>query len=212
MILLIEPDKMVRKKLCDLLSKERIIGTDSVSQTLEMVCKYKTEVDVIIADIRLLREIVSHRSIFRLCEKLCFDAPPVLGFYRNGDEKTVNDLRKNNRQYKLVKYNEADSSFPDQYIQMIKEVYPGLHADLTRSREAWSKEIEEFVDPRKWLEEEGFLDIVEKPKKKGAVRKQQKAAKTGKRVDYKKLYFEYKKKYDELLEYVKALTDVVEDS
>ncbi len=211
-ILLIEPDKTVRKKLCDLLSRERIIGIDSISQTLEMVCKYKAEVDVIIAGIRLLREIISHRAIFRLCEKLRFDTPPLLGFYRNGDERTVKEFQRNNKQYKLVRYNEADSSFPDQYIQMIKEVYPGLNADLTRSREVWSKEIEEFVDPRKWLEEEGFLDIGEKPKKRIIAGKQRKVGKAVIGVDYKKLYFEYKKKYDELLEYVKELTDAVEEA
>ena len=70
MILLIEPDKAIRKKLSDLLSRERIIGVDSAQQTLEMILKFKDNLNVIIANIRLLREAISRDIISKLCQKL----------------------------------------------------------------------------------------------------------------------------------------------
>ena len=68
-----------------------------------------------------------------------------------------------------------------------------------------------FVDIRKWIKEEGFLEIVGKMK----IAESSKKDNTGKSKikkstkDYKKLYFELKQKYDELLKYVKELTDSV---
>ena len=215
MILLMEPDKTVRKKLCDLLRKERIMGTDSVSQTLEMLCKYKMHITVIIADIHLLREIISHRLIFRLCKKLCIETPPLLGFYKNGDEKITSEFQKDHKQYRLIKYNEKDSSFPDQYLQMIKEVYPDLNAELAKAREVWSREkvVEEYVDPREWFKEEGFLEVIQKEKvgkpEKEVEVKQKKIEERKEVKDYKEMYFELKKKYDELLKYVNELVDSV---
>ena len=213
MILLIEQDIAVRKKLSDLLSKERIIGIDSVQQTLEMICKFKNKLNVIVADIHQLREIISKRVVFKLCEKLHIDVPPIVGVYKNADVKIKEEFAENNTGYKLLKYDEKDCSFPEQYIKIMKEVYPQLNADIEKAREIWleTEENDDLVDIRKWIEEEGFLEIpdktkIRKPEAKVNVRK----PKTKKpEKNYEKMYFELKQKYDELLEYVKELADSV---
>jgi hypothetical protein len=213
MILLIEPDIAVRKKLSDLLSKERIIGIDSMQQTLEMICKFKNNLNVIIADIHQLHEIMSKKVVFRLCEKLHIDAPPIVGIYKNGDEKIRKEFEKNNTGYKLLKYNDKDCSFPELYIETIKEVYPQVHADVEKAREIWleKRENDDLVDIRKWIEEEGFLETPDKTKiSKSEAKVNVCKPKTKKpEKNYEKLYFELKQKYDELLEYVKELADSV---
>lgn len=213
MILIIESDMIIRKKLSDLLNKERIIGIDSMQQMLEMICKFKNDISVIVADIHQLHEIISKKVIFRLCDRFHIDTPPIIGIYKKGDENIQKEFEKNNIGYKLLKYNDKDRSFPELYIETIKEVYPQVHADIEKAREIWleEKETEDFVDIRKWIEEEGFLEIVDKMK----IGESDKKDNTGKSKikkstkDYKKLYFEIKQKYDELLEYVKELTDSV---
>lgn len=243
MILLIEPDKAIRKKLCDLLNRERIIGVDSVQQTLEMILKFKDNLNVIIANIRLLREAISRDIISKLCQKLAIETPSIVGFYKRNDRKFKKEFEKSHKQYKLIEYNEKEPGFPDQYIQLIKEVYPELNADIEKAREVWSKQEqdEELVDLHKWIEEEGLYveeekeifieDLKEKAKKERRkkeeveekiadieelgllVEESEKESKTGQRrderEDYKKMYFELKKKYDELLKYVKELTEFV---
>jgi len=245
MILLIEPDKTVKKKLCDLLNKERVIGVDSVQQSLEVLCKFKSDLNVIILNIHLLREILSNQIVFRLCQKLCFDTPPILGIYKNSDKKIKEEFEKDNKQYRLIEYNEKDYSFPGQFIQAMKEIYPGLNADIEKARESWKKEErgEDLTKVRKWMKEEGLYveeapviyieDLKEEAKKKGGIKNEvaekiadieesgllteepEKEEKITQRIDvneyYKKLYFKFKKKYDELLKYVKELMDTIEN-
>lgn len=237
MILIIESDETVRKKLSDLLSRERIIGIGSVQQALEMICKYRDTLNIIITDIHQLHEIISKKIVFRLCDKLHVDTPPMVGIYRNGDEEIKKKLEQKNIGYKLLKYNNKDCSFPEQYIEVIKEVYPGVHADVEKAREIWMKEKkdDDLVDIRKWIKEEGFFieenkevyisKLKEKHRKNAKEdigdieelgllleepgKKQELKSKKGKKKNYKKMYFEIKRKYDELLKYVKELADSV---
>ena len=58
MILLIEPDKTTRKNISDLLNRERIIGVGTIAETLEIVCKFQRNLDIIIANIHILAEIL----------------------------------------------------------------------------------------------------------------------------------------------------------
>lgn len=213
MILIIETDVTIRKKLSDLLSKERIIGIDSVQQILEMICKFRNDLNVIVTDIHQLHEIMSKKVVFRLCDKLHIDAPPIVGIYKNGDEKIKEEFAKNNTGYKLLKYNDKDCSFPELYIETIKEVYPQVHADIEKAREIWleKREDDDLVDIRKWIEEEGFLETPDKTKiGKSEANVNVRKPKTKKaEKNYEKMYFELKQKYDELLEYVKELADSV---
>ena len=78
MILIIETDVTMRKKLSDLLDRERIIGIDSVQQMLEMICKFKNNLNFIVADIHQLHEIISKKAVFRLCDRFHIDTPHVL--------------------------------------------------------------------------------------------------------------------------------------
>jgi hypothetical protein len=213
MILIIESDATVRKKLCDLLHRERIIGVDSVQQMLEMICKFRNNLDAIVTDIHQLHEITSKKIVFRLCDKLHIDTPPMIGIYRKGDENIKKELKEKNIGYKLLLYNDKDYSFPEQYIETIKEVYPGVHADIAKARNIWLRKTEDddLVDIREWIKEEGFLKIIDDMKIRESGKKNgtgvSKTKKT--RKDYKKMYFELKQKYDELLKYVRDLADSV---
>lgn len=237
MILIIESDATVRKKLCDLLHRERIIGVDSVQRMLEMICKFKGDLDAIVTDIHQLREITSKKIVFRLCDKLHIDTPPMIGIYRKGDENIKNELKRKNIGYRLLEYNDKDCTFPEQYIEMIKEVYPGVHADIEKAREIWieEKEDDELADIHRWIKEEGFFveenkevyvdnlkkryrkktdEDIEDIEKLGILledskKKKKSMSKKGKKKNYEKMYFELKKKYDELLQYVKELADSV---
>ncbi len=198
MILLLEPYKTRRKKLCDLLSRERIIGVASIPETLEMVCKFKNSFEIIIANIHLLYDILSQETLFKLCKKLYIKVPPLLGLYEKGDDKIKEEFEKKYTQYKLIEYDKEDDNFPERYIRVVKELYPDVIADVNKAMESWVKgeETKELIDTRKWLEQEGFVERTEK---------------TCEEHDYKKMYLELKKKYDELLNYVKKLTDFIKN-
>jgi hypothetical protein len=227
MILLIEPDQKIKKKLCDLTSRERIIGVDSYIQILEMLCKFKNRFDLIIANIHPLNDALSQQTLFKLCDKLHIVVPPILGIYREGDEQIVEDFKKNNGQCKLIKYSEEDEVFPETYIQAIKELYPVLIADIDKAKEIWleKEKTEESIDPRKWLKEEGFIKVVESDNIESSNgntgelitsveemlvdETAEKIENVDELVDYKKMYFELKKKHEELLKQVTDLTEQI---
>ena len=47
MILFIEPNLTIRKRVCDLLPRERILGVGTYNETLEMIAKFRTEGDTV---------------------------------------------------------------------------------------------------------------------------------------------------------------------
>lgn len=197
MILLIEPDKTTRKNLCDLLNRERIIGVGTIAETLEMVCKFQQHFDIIIANIHILTEMLSRGTLLKLCEKLHIETPPILVLYKKGEEEVRTAFHRKFGKHALIEYDEADGGFPDYYLEMVKTLYPEVIINREKAKEAWvRKEKREEFDARRWLQKEGLLDADEAEKK----------------TDYKKMYFELKKKYDELTERLKKMTDLFEDS
>lgn len=229
MILLLEPNKRIRKRLCDLLSRERILAIGSYAETLEMIAKFKNRINIIIANIRMFKDILLRGTLFRLCQKLYIEIPPILVLYRRGDEKIKEEFEKNKIQYSIIEFDGEDTSFPERYIAAIKNLYPEVIADIDKATEMWLKgeESETPKDHRKWLEEEGFLTAMENLKigkltrdveqiiplmkkmlsgeKQGPQEKKQKKKQE---TDYKRMYLELKQKYDELLKYVKELVDL----
>ncbi len=229
MILLIEPNKGIRKRLCDLLSRERILAIGSYPETLEMIAKFKNRINIIIASIRMFKDILLRGTLFRLCQKLYIEIPPILVLYRKGDEKIKEEFEKNKVHCSIIKFDGEDTSFPERYIMAIRELYPEVIADINKATEMWLKgeESETPKDHRKWLEEEGFLEAIENLKigkltrdveqiiplmkkmlseeKKGPKEKKQKKKQE---ADYKRMYLELKRKHDELLKYVKELVDL----
>ncbi len=189
MILLIEPDKTIRKKLCDLLSRERIVGVGSISETLEMICKFKNNFDIIIANTRLLNEIFAKGTLFRLCDKLYINVPPILGIYNKSDAEVVKQLKKIHEKCEFIEYDKKNNHFPEQYIQATKELFPQLIVDINKAKESWVIKMkhEEQVDPHAWLEQEGFLKTAKGISEK-TIEKQEKEK------DYKNMYFDIKKK------------------
>ncbi|MGB3340464.1 MAG: hypothetical protein WBB37_03170 [bacterium] len=203
MILMAEDDIKVRKKLCDVLHRERVIAVGSPERALEALVQHKGELKVIIANTRSVRGITSKDIIERLCKKLEIEVPPIIGVYRKGEEQMVKKIIEGRNDQKFVKYDEKDSNFPTKYIQAIKTQYSDLLIDDDSIDTDWAKgeEKQDIEHVRNWLSDEGF---VRKPSIKV---EDDKKMKDDKNVDYKKLYFEVKEKYDELLNYIHELTD-----
>lgn len=208
MILLVEEDKTVGKKLCDMLNQERIITVGSAQQVLEALVHHKSSLKVIIANASAVRAITSNNLIMKLCEKIKMEIPPIIGFYRKGQEQLVKKIIENRHELKFVKYDDKDANFPTKYVRAIKDQYPDLRVDLNKTMTGWpvSEEKQDIEDVRSWLSKEGF---VKKPSTSAKDKEEKKDAKPidDKNVDYKKLYLEVKEKYDELLKYIHELTD-----
>lgn len=228
MILLAEPNRLIRKRLSDLISRERIIGVDSLPHVLEMICKFRNNINLIIANIRLLKDILLKGTLLNLYEKLHIEIPPVLIFYRKGDEKIKEEFEKTEYKHKLIKYDRDDNNFPLHYIWAIKELYPEVITDIKKANEIWSKgdETESVESIRKWLVEEGFLEAIASSQigklahdieqivpviKRILLEEQEQKEMLKEEVkdkgNYRKMYFELKRKHDELVKHVNDLID-----
>jgi hypothetical protein len=229
MIILVEPDRDVRKNLADLMSRERIIGVDSIEDCLQLFLKFKNDLDLIIANVNLLSEMLSKQLIERVCEKLSIGIPPVIAIYKKSEEETRDVFLRTHKGYKLIRYAENDIGFPSRYLEVIKKACPGLVIDYEKAREAWHKRQQpsDFIDPRVWLEEEGFLDVVKSHEPESsektaddivssiqtlfdedaAAHAQPESGES--EEDYKKMYSDLKEKYDTLLKAVRAFMESV---
>ena len=226
MILLIEPNKNIRKRLCDLLSRERILAIGSYPETLEMIAKFKNRISIIIANIRLFKDILLRGTLFRLCQKLYIEIPPVLVIYRRGDETIKEEFEKNKVYCSYVKFDGEDTSFPERYIDAIRQLYPDVIANMKHAHESWLKgeDTQTLADPHDWLVREGFLKAIEGSKIGKIAKDMETFMPLIKKMlsatdveddknstphipikDYKKKYHELKKKYDLLVKYVKEL-------
>jgi hypothetical protein len=228
MIIIGEPNNDIRKRLCDLLSKERIIGVTTISDVLETLCKFRNHVDLIIINIALLNEILSNHILQRLCQRLGTREPPTVGYFTNGQKALKEDLKRDHANLILIEYSEHRESFPEHYLSTLKQIYPGINVDVERAKASWAEQEQdqEFVDIQEWLGEEGFLEGIEKEEPRAEIKStatplssagdlpaqeptKPEAQPAKEEVDYKKLYLELKKKHDELLSYVNELMDSV---
>ena len=232
MIILIEPDKEMRKNLADLVSRERLIGVDSIQESLQMILKFKNDLDLIVANVNLLSEMLSKHIIERVCQRLSISHPPVIGIYKEGEEDAKNIFASQYKTYKIIRYADRDLGFPNRYLEVVQKACPELVIDYAKAREAWLKnqQPQELVDPRKWLKEEGFLDTVSIPEQESSDKsaddiitsiqtlldeEETEAAEPveetaeEKTEDYKTMYVELKQKYDELLKSVRAFMESV---
>ena len=100
-------------------------------------------------------------------------------------------------------------------------------ADIDKAKEIWleKEKTEESIDPRKWLKEEGFIKVVESDNIESSNgntgelitsveemlvdETAEKIENVDELVDYKKMYFELKKKHEELLKQVTDLTEQI---
>ena len=207
------------------MSRERILAIGSYADTLEMIAKFKNRINIIIANIRLFQDILLRGTLFRLCQKLYIEIPPVLVIYRRGDEKIKEEFEKNKVPCSFVKFDGEDTSFPERYIDKIRELYPDVIANMKQAYDSWLQGDTPAADnAHDWLVKEGFLKAIE-GSKIGKIAKDMEIfmplikkmisateldedKKTRQRApikDYKKEYYELKKKYDLLVRYVKEL-------
>lgn len=231
MILLIEPNKTISKRLCDMLDKERIITVTSIPSTLEMIVKFKNNFNLIIANIRILNNMLATGTLTRLCEKLYIKIPPVIVLYRKGDDKIKEQVEQNYPDYILLEYEKDDNSFPEKYIGAVEKLHPDANVSLNDANDVWlrGEEHEAFLDPQKWLVEQGFLKTLERSKFGKLTREMEQMIPIMKRmmamyemdnpgelhnntgnIDYKKMYFDLKEKYNMLFEQLQDLTDYID--
>jgi hypothetical protein len=198
MILLLESSAVTRKKLCDLLNKERIIGMDSGVRVFEMVCKYKKDINVIIASISLINNIVSNRILMKLCQKLAIEVPPILCYYLKKYEKIKQNHQRENKDMKFIELDISDETFPERFIKTLWQIYPELSADIERAAGSWLHDTVEDdpIDLQKWLVEQGFVKLPEEVRSQPAPDIHGSLGTHDDKVDYKKLYIDLKAKYD----------------
>ena len=230
MIILIEPDKDVRKNIADLMNRERIIGVDSIQESLQMILKFKNDLDLIVANVNLLSEMLSKHIIERVCQRLSIGIPPIIAIYKESENETKDEFMYEHKGYRVIKYADKDLGFPNRYLEVIQKSCPELVIDYEKARESWLKQQQpqELVDPRKWLEEEGFLTAAPVPDPDEAEKSAdgvitslqtlleeetaeppEKEKREEEKEDYKKMYFELKRKYDELLKNLRTFTESV---
>ncbi len=230
MIILIEPDKDARKNIADLMSRERIIGVDSIQESLQMILKFKNDLDLIVANVRLLSEMLSKHIIERVCQRLSIGIPPIIAIYKESENETKDIFMSEHKGYRVLKYAEKDLGFPNRYLEVVQKSCPELVIDYEKAREAWLKkqQPQDLVDPRQWLEEEGFLtktpvaeqdeseksadeivDSLQALFQEETTAPPEKEAKKESKEDYKKMYFDLKKKYDDLLNKLRTFTESV---
>jgi hypothetical protein len=230
MIILIEPDKDVRKNVADLMSRERIIGVDSIQESLQMILKFKNDLDLIVANVNLLSEMLSKHIIERVCQRLSIDIPPIIAIYKESEEEAKDEFMCEYTGYRVLKYADKDLGFPNRYLEIVQKSCPELVIDYESAREAWLKkqQPQDLVDPRQWLEEEGFLTAAPASEpddtEKGAdelvnslqtmlegetAPPPEKEEQVEKEEDYKQMYLDLKKKYEELLKNLRTFTESV---
>jgi len=224
--MIIDANTDMRKKLCDLLKKERIIPVDSVTAALEKICHFRSEINGLIVNLNFLPEIYERQTIRKLCNKLYINEPPIIGYYMAGQIKQKEDLTARGAVYPLLECDETDLNFPDRYIAEIVKIYPELNFDIEKAHYYWAKTPEqaavELIDPRKWLEEEGFIDVKELAEKKDnkspvlentilAIKSMLESQIEGEapNVDYKQLYLTTKNQHDQLKYYVRELIEMI---
>lgn len=192
-MLLLEKDPAARKKLCDMLSRERIIGVATKQQVLEALVRHQKKLNALVANASLLHDLLSEETIVKLCNKISIKVPPIVVLYKTDQEHIINEIDQHKYQCEFVQYDVKDVNFPVAYAKAVKKVHPDIIIDMNKANEVWlkSEETQDLLDIRKWLGEAGFAETP----KKAAAQKKVKADD----VDYKKLYLELKKEYDKLL-------------
>jgi len=229
MIILVEPDKDIRKNLADLISRERIVGVDSIQEALQMFLKFRNDLDLVVANVNLLSEMLSKQLIERVCRKLSIAIPPVVAIYKQSEEEAKNVFMKLHKGHRAIKYADNDLGFPNRYLEVIQKTCPGLIIDYEKARDAWLKKQQpgDFIDPRTWLAEEGFLEAVRRSEPETAekdpddivssiqIMLNEEATEHAQhkekepKDDYRKMYLELKEKYDALLKNVRAFMESV---
>lgn len=229
MIILVEPDKDIRKNLADLISRERIVGVDSIQEALQMFLKFRNDLDLVVANVNLLSEMLSKQLIERVCQKLSIAIPPVVAIYKQSEEDAKSVFMNLHKGYRAIKYADNDLGFPNRYLEVIQKACPGLVIDYEKARDAWLKKQQpgDFIDPRTWLAEEGFLEAVRRPEPETTEKAPDDIVSSIQNLldeatsehaqhrvkeskdDYKKMYLELKEKYDALLRNVRAFMESV---
>ena len=236
MILLLEPDKKLGKRISDLLDRERIDVVESERQVLEMVVKYKDDINAIIANHRQFSVILAHQLITQVCLKLDMKLIPAVGYHIKGDPEPLAEHRSMPG-YRLIDCDESDPGFPEKFIKTLREAYPDVNVEIEKAKMLWAAKPEDLMDVGKWLEEAGFgqMDKIaqtaapvvpktkpkppEPPKKPAAPPKKlaeppKKPAEPPKGPpDYKKMYEDLKKEHDQLKkkhdELLKQVKDII---
>ena len=96
MITQLEPDSNIRKRLGNLMPKERIIWVDESKKILDLIVNFKRKIDLIISNLNTpyFYEIVKEDIFKKIYEKLKIPEIPSFGYYMKRDEKIEELIRK----------------------------------------------------------------------------------------------------------------------
>ncbi len=222
MFIIIDTDPVVRKQICDVLHKERIIAVDSIASMIEKLCWFRNDVNLIIARIAFFVETHEKKISERIQNKFRINAPPIVGYFLAGEEDHLSRMPDNIIKDAIILFDPADKSFPRKFIALVKQYYPKLNYEMKSSQAKWQKKDEtpvQTIDLRKWFEEEGFIELVNKERKteqpvdqlvgelNQILKEMEFRHQETDEVDYKKLYFQLKEKYDKLLKLFEELRE-----
>jgi hypothetical protein len=220
MLLIIDDDPRIRKNVCDLLKRERILGVNSITEALERIVKFRSDIKLIICRSHYLVDIETRRLVQKVCERLNIIIPPICGYYTKDEESIKGKLEQADTRSALITYDEQDEEFPQKFINLVLKLYPDVYYDIKEAQEIWNrrteKEIGAPLDARAWLMEQGFVESSgEKAKSFDDVLPaiedilQEDVVKEDDEEDYKTRYGEMKKKYEELAKYVQELIEFI---
>lgn len=202
MIVFIEKDILTRKRLSDLLVRERVIGVDTAQQALEIGIRYRHNLDLFVSNIQNFKILTTNKILTRFCKKLCIELIPVLAYYRDGEEDIVESVEKYDGKSRFIRFSDSER-FPEHYVNIIQELYPNVNADVQSATQMWqmSRADEQHIDPHDWLKQEGFI--------KGR-KIQDTATAVSDHTNYKAMYYDLKEKYDRLLQELKELRELLD--
>ena len=200
MITQLEPDSNIRKRLGNLMPKERIIWVDESKKILDLIVNFKRKIDLIISNLNTpyFYEIVKEDIFKKIYEKLKIPEIPSFGYYMKRDEKIEELIRKYD--FQAIIYEDKNPEFTFKYLQIAKEKYPEIRVieDQQKIISVWlgtDKEKELSKEEKNSIER--ILMNVPSQKHEG---------------DYKAMYEEmknernsWKKKYEKLLDSIKNI-------
>ncbi len=219
MFIIIDTDPVVRKHICDVLHKERIIAVDSIAAMIEKLCWFRNDVNLIITRINFFVEMHEKKISERIQNKFGINAP-IVGYFLAGEEDYLSRVPDNIIKDAIILFDAADKSFPRKFIALVKQHYPKLNYEMKSSQEKWKTKNEtpvQTIDLRKWLEEEGFSELINMQEKteqsvdqligelSQVLSEMEFKHQERDEVDYKKLYFQLKEKYEKLLKLFEEL-------
>lgn len=139
MITQLESNIEIRKKLGNLMPKERIIWVCEPKETLDLIIKLQKKINLVIANFNTpyFYEVVKKNIFEKIYRKLKISPIPLFGYYAEEDEKIRELIGEHH--LKAVFYETKNPEFAFKYLKMAKENYPEIRVieDKQKIMDVW---------------------------------------------------------------------------